>query len=131
MADAFSHIAFQPPSDGGKHGDWQPPMVIRTAVWLVKDVGVPVVLTGVFVAAVLGWVDTPLNRIPSIERLLQEHALSNDKFQGELVEGLRKQRCMTAVTNLSASADVIASAALAQDPCVYLENIVTIRRGGR
>ena len=122
--DAYARDSFQPPHI---NGNWQPPVLVRTVVWLVKDVGVPVVLTGVFVAAVLGWVDTPLNRIAHIERTLVDHASTAEKFNGELTDGLRKQRCMTAVTNLTASAETIATAALAQDPCVYLEH--TMRRG--
>ena len=126
--DAFDPGAFR---HGVPNGNWQPPVMVRTAVWLVKDVGVPVVLTGVFVAVMLGWLDSPLLRLVPIDRMLVEHARETKDFQDSLRADLRKQRCMTAITATTYDATVIQQAAISIDPCAMLENLPRPRPGSR
>jgi hypothetical protein len=100
---------------------WRPPETLRAAAWLVREVGLPVVLSGLFIALVLGWIGTPLARLSVMEAILLEHAKGNEEFQKSLLDGLRKQRCMTAIVNLEGEAGALAAAAA--EPCVYLENL--------
>lgn len=130
--DAFSESAFRPP--GFRRNDWQPPLWARTAVWLVKDLGVSVTALIVVTAVLLGWVDSPLMRLRDIDSrtLTQSEALGRHTdatltFQLALLESLRKQRCMTALSGMVMSSDTLTKAALAADPCVFLENLP--RRG--
>jgi hypothetical protein len=120
--DAWSPGAFQGPNG------WQPPQLVRLAVWLVKDVGVPVVLSGILIAVVLGWVDSPLTRIAHIEVLVQQHAQQSDTFQRDLLEGLRRQRCLAGLTNILSQPELIAAAALAENPCTWLEHFARAQR---
>lgn len=116
--DAWSAGAFT----NGPNG-WQPPAYVRTLVWLVKDVGIPTVLSGVFVAVVLGWVDSPLTRISHVEKALEAHINAQAAFQTNLITGLRDQRCLQAVTSISGRPEMIVQAALSDRPCVYLEHM--------
>lgn len=117
--DSWSPGAFQVTPTNG----WQPTDVVRTAVWLVKDVGLPVVLSGVLVAVILGWVSSPLSEIGRVKALLESHVASQEDFQRKLLDGIRNQRCLTAVTALTYNAEIVAAAALSSEPCVYLENM--------
>jgi hypothetical protein len=117
-SDAWSPGAFQGPNG------WQPPQLVRLAVWLVKDVGVPVVLSGILIAVVLGWVDSPLTRIGHLEVLIQQHVSQTDMFQRDLLEGLRRQRCLMGLTSVLTQKELIAATALAENPCTWLEHFM-------
>jgi hypothetical protein len=126
--DSFSPGGFQPPNF--RHNDWTPPLKVRTAIWIVKDLGVPVTALAVISAVLLGWVDSPLMRLRDIdarqialESLLVKHVDAGLAFQLAVLESGRKQRCISALAAIVSNPLVIASAALADNPCVVLENL--------
>lgn len=126
--DSFSPGAFRP--SGFRRDDWTPPLAVRTAVWLIKDIGVPVSLLVLIALVALGRVDSPLMRLLDIDTRtiaimasLDSHDAVSSRFQLTLLDTLRKQRCMTAIAGIVTSSDVLARAALADNPCSVLETM--------
>jgi hypothetical protein len=96
------------------------------------ELGLSLILSGILIAVFLGIVDTPgarraFDEASLANQKLEAHSESTDRFQKDLLEGLRRQRCMTAVSNLPVAAETIASAALSNDPCAWLE--YSMRKG--